>query len=480
VKPGHAEEDVVPRATVSSEGATRGYVLRMPGDVLPPRPSPNETRPHVVVVGAGFAGLAAVKGMARLHVHVTVVDARNHHLFQPLLYQVATASLTAADVATPIRRVLARQANTRVRMERVSRVDLEARRVVFCSGESLSYDALVLAPGSINAWFGHEEWGRHAQALKTVDDAMAVRQRILLAYERAENEREETRRRELLTFVIVGAGPTGVELAGAIAEMARHTLTGEFDTVNPRDTRAVLIDAADRVLPTFDPRLSRAALQRLGALGVEVRTGTWVSHIDGRGVETSAGPIRAATVIWAAGVRASPLLDSLSVERLPDGRVKVAPDLSLPGHPDAFVVGDAAAILQDGAYVPAMAPPAIQMGRHAARNVGRRLSGESTRPFRYADRGILAVIGRNSAVARVGGISFTGFPAWLLWVVVHIAYLIGFRNRLIVLIQWAWSYVTGQRSARLIFDESRGTSSSEVTARAVVTSQDAPEGDGSA
>jgi NADH dehydrogenase len=417
---------------------------------------PANVRPRVVVVGAGFAGLAAVRGLAGAPVEVLLVDARNHHLFQPLLYQVATASLSPADVAAPLRQVLARQRNADVRLGRVTAVDL-VRRSVEIGEERVPYDFLVLAPGAANTWFGNDAWSEHAFALKTLDDAVRVRQRVLLTFERADQETDPERRRRLLTFAIVGAGPTGVELAGALAEMARRTLAGQFRRIDTRTTRVLVLDAAERVLPAFEPSLARHAQARLEALGVEVRLATRVRGIDAHGLDTDRGRVDAGTVIWAAGVQGAPLLQSLAVPLLADGRVEVAPDLSLPGRSEVFVVGDAAAVREGDAWVPGTAPPALQMGRHAARTVLRAVRGRARRPFRYRDRGTLAVIGRGSAVARVGTLRFSGFVAWVLWVVVHIAYLVGFRNRLVVLLQWAWAYVTDQRGARVIVDESRTT-----------------------
>ncbi len=429
------------------------------------RANPGSWTPHVVIVGAGFAGLYAARGLRRAPVRLTVVDARNHHLFQPLLYQVATAALTAPDIAAPIRKVLRRQANTTVLLAEALRVDLSRKKLGLTDFE-LDYDFLVVATGATQNYFGHDEWERFAPGLKTIEDAFEIRRRILMAFESAERETDPERRCAFLSFAIVGAGPTGVELAGALCEIAQRTLARDFRNFDPRDARVVLVDAADRVLPSFIERLSHQAQKMLEARGVEVRTGCLVSEIDAEGLSIAprGGPpgskserIPARTVLWAAGVKPSPLAESLACERDEQGRVVVQPDLSLPGHPEIFVIGDLASVQQDGARVPGTAPPAIQEGRHAAANILADLRGAERRPFRYRDRGMLATIGRKAGVAEIYGLAISGWLAWLLWLLVHIAWLIGFRNRAVVLFEWAWAYFSYQRSARVILERSPGS-----------------------
>jgi NADH dehydrogenase len=405
--------------------------------------------PHVVIVGAGFAGLQAARALAREPVRVTVVDRRNHHLFQPLLYQVATAALSPADIAAPIRHVLRKQRNTEVLLADVHAVRPAQRRLVLDMGE-LGYDRLVLATGATHSYFAHPEWSADAPGLKTIEDALEIRRRLLTAFEMAEREGDLARQREWLTFVVVGGGPTGVELAGALAEIARRTLTGDFRHFSPESARVLLVEAAGRVLPQYPADLSEKARRKLEQLGVEVLTGTPIEHIDGQGAVAAGTRIRARTVLWGAGVAASPVVRSLEVPLDRAGRVIVQPDLSVPGHPEIFVVGDLAAVVQDGTPVPGVAPAAIQMGRHAAETIARELRGEPRTPFRYRDRGTLATIGRAAAVAQVGRFRFDGVFAWLLWLFVHVYFLIGFRNRLAVLAGWFWSYVTFSRAARLI------------------------------
>jgi len=413
--------------------------------------------PRVVLVGGGFAGLYLARGLDGAPATITLVDRHNYHLFQPLLYQVATAGLAAPDVSAPIRKILARQRNLTVLLGTVVAVDLAARRVVLADG-ALPYDLLALAPGMRPAYFGHEEWAAVAPGLKDCDDALAIRGRILLAYEAAEREESAERRAGWLTFVVVGGGPTGVELVGALADIARRTLTRDFRRFDPKDSRIVLLEAGPRLLPAFDERLSADAERRLRAMGVEVRTGTRVLGVDERGVAVPGGRI-ACTAIWAAGVSASPLLASLGVPLDPAGRALVEPDLSLTGHPEVFVIGDAAAVRTgEGAearWVPGLAPAAIQMGQLTAANLRRRLAGEPTHPFRYRDKGQLATLGRSAAVAQIGRLRFTGYFAWLVWATVHVAWLIGFRNRFVVLFEWAWLYFTRQRSARVIMETGR-------------------------
>jgi NADH:quinone reductase (non-electrogenic) len=405
---------------------------------------------RVVVLGAGFAGLEAVRALAAAPVQVTVVDRRNVHLFQPLLYQVATASLSAADIAAPIRRILRRQRNVRVLLGTAERVVPERRVVALEDGQEVPYDRLVVATGLTHDWFGHEAWSRFAAGLKTVEDAYEIRRRVLLAFERAEREDDPDRRRALLTFAIVGGGPTGVELAGALAEIARRTLVGDYRGFDPRTARVVLVEAEDRVLPGFPADLSAAAEKQLRRLGVEVRTGARVTGIDARGVRVGEDEVPARTVLWAAGVRATAITRTLGVPLDRMGRVKVAPDLSVPGHPEILVVGDLAAIVDRGKEVPGMAPAAMQEGHHAALAIRADLKGRARRAFHYRDKGLLATVGKASAVVAFGRHRFSGLLAWLLWVAVHIFFLIGFRNRAVVLFTWAWAYVSDQRSARLI------------------------------
>ena len=426
--------------------------------------------PEVVIIGGGFAGLYAASNLGRAPVHVTVIDRRNHHLFQPLLYQVATAGLNPSDIAYPIRSVLRRQKNTRVLLAEACSIDTGARRVELDDG-AIDYDYLVVATGATHSYFGHAEWADAAPGLKTIEDALEIRRRVLLAYEAAEREPDPELQSEWLTFVIVGGGPTGVELAGALSEIALHTLTRDFRQVDPARTRVVLVEGIDRVLPPYPPVLSAKARRQLEHIGVEVRTGALVTSIDDRGVtigHNSQGErIPARTVLWAAGVAASPLARSLAAPLDRAGRVQVEPDLSIPGHPEVFVVGDLAAVKrEDGRPVPGVAPAAIQEGRYVARTISREVKGRrraegdhgdsqagargARTPFHYRDKGSLATIGRAAAVADFGRIKLSGFIAWLTWWAVHIFFLIGFRSRVLVMFGWAWSYLTFQRGARLI------------------------------
>ena len=408
------------------------------------------SEPHVVVVGAGFGGLNAVRALDGVPVRVTVVDRRNHHLFQPLLYQVATAALSPADIAYPIRSILRAQKNATVFLAEVVSVDRTAREVVLSDGR-LGFDYLVLANGVRHAYFGHDEWEAAAPGLKSLEDALEIRRRILLAFEHAERELNPDRRKALLTFVIVGGGPTGVELAGAIAEISRQVLVRDFRSIDPREANVQVLEAGPRILPTFPPDLAVKAKRALERLGVQVRAGCPVSHVRADSVEAGGSEIRAATILWAAGVRVSPLPSSLGVPQDNAGRVIVEPDLSIPGDPRIFAIGDLAAFLhQTGAPLPGVAQVAIQQGRHVAKNVERDLAGRPRRPFRYRDKGSLAVIGRAQAIADLGRLRISGFPAWLVWCFVHILFLIGFRNRALVLFEWAWAWLTDQRGARLI------------------------------
>lgn len=404
----------------------------------------------MVVVGAGFAGINAVKHLAKAPVRITVLDRRNHHLFQPLLYQVATAALDPSDIAYPIRSVFRRQRNVeRVLLSRVLAVRPEQKRLELEGGDTLAYDHLVLATGATHSYFGHEEWEAFAPGLKTVEDALEIRRRVLMAYERAERDPEH--QQELLTFVVVGAGPTGVELAGALVEIAVHSLAQDFQAIDPTRARVLLVEGGERVLGVYPEDLSASALRQLETLGVEVLTGRQVVAIDSEGVSLSDGErIAARTVLWAAGVRASSLGASLGVELDRAGRVKVEEDLSVPGYPEVFVVGDLASVVGKEGPVPGVAPAAIQAGRHAAEQIKADLAGRERRPFRYRDKGSLATIGKARAIAHIGRWKFSGLTAWLAWMGIHVAFLIGFRNRLFVLLSWAWSYVTFGRGARLI------------------------------
>jgi NADH dehydrogenase len=403
----------------------------------------------LVIVGGGFGGLAAARGLARAPVDVTLVDRTNHHLFQPLLYQVATAGLSPAEIAYPIRRILRRQANARVILGEAVAVDAAARRVQLADGE-LRWDWLILAAGAGHSYFGRDDWEAHAPGLKTLDDALEIRRRALVAFENAERADDAEARRRWLTFVVVGGGPTGVEMAGAFAEIARHSLVRDFRRIDPRTARVLLVEAGSRILPAYPPELSAEAQRQLETLGVQVWTGAAVTGVDSRCVQVGGDRIAAQTIVWAAGVQASPLARSLGVPLDRAGRVRVLPDLTAPGHPSVLVIGDLAAVEQDGGLVPGVAPAAIQMGEHAARNVRRAVRGEALLPFRYRDKGSLATIGRKSAVALIGRWRLSGAVAWLAWLTVHIFFLIGFRNRFVVLFTWAWAYLTYDRSARLI------------------------------
>ncbi|WP_406855199.1 NAD(P)/FAD-dependent oxidoreductase [Alsobacter sp. KACC 23698] len=406
------------------------------------------SRRRVVIVGGGFGGLSAAQALARAPVDVTLIDRHNYHLFQPLLYQVATAGLSPADIASPIRGVLHRQKNAFVMLARVTGVDPD-RRVVMTDEGDVAYDALIIATGAKHAYFGRDGWERHAPGLKKIEDATELRRRILLAFEKAEIVKDPAERRRLLTFAVIGGGPTGVEMAGAIAELARTALAADFRAIDPRMTRVVLIEAGPRILPSFHPQSSATAAAGLRGLGVEVEAGAPVTAVDGEGVEVAGRRIESRTIVWAAGVRASPAARWLGAEADGAGRVKVAADLSVPGRPNIFVIGDAAHVAgPDGRPLPGVAPVAKQQGRHAARQIG--LAPELRAPFRYRDYGAMATIGRRKAVADLGRVRLSGSLAWLIWCVAHVYFLIGFRNRMSVAANWAWSYVTYQRGPRLI------------------------------
>jgi len=404
---------------------------------------------RVVVIGGGFAGLWAVRKLRSAPVSITLIDRSNHHLFQPLLYQVATAGLAAPSIAAPLRHILRDQRNVTVIMSEVRRID-PAARVVGLGDRDISYDYLLVASGATHAYFGRDDWEQFAPGLKTLDDAFVIRRRILSAFERAEAATDEAERDACLTFVVIGAGPTGAELAGTLAEIARHTLAREFRHIDSRRTRVLLIEAGPRVLATFTEHLSNKARQQLERLGVEVLTGQRVTDIGAAFVVCGEQRIAARTILWAAGVAASPLGQQLGAGMDRAGRVRVAPDLSLPAHPEIFVAGDLASVEQDGAPVPGVAPAAKQMGARAARNILARMAGRDTEPFHYTDFGALATIGRHSAIAQLPNLRFSGALAWWFWLVLHIYFLIGFRSRLIVLINWAWAYFTYARGARII------------------------------
>ncbi len=411
--------------------------------------------PHVVIIGGGFAGLYLAKGLSRAAVRVTLIDRRNHHLFQPMLYQVAGAALNPSDIASPIRSILRRQANVEVLLGEVIRVDADRRVVHLADGAPVAYDYCAVATGARHAYFGHPEWEGLAPGLKSLEDALEIRRRILLAFERAEREPDPARRHQDLTFVVIGGGPTGVEVAGAIAEIRRFALARDFRHIDSREASVVLLEGGPRILSTYPPKLSERAKQTLRALGVEVREHTMVTAIHPDAVEASGWRIPTTTVVWAAGNQASPLLATIGAPSDQQGRIIVAPDCTVPGHPELFVLGDAAAHQHAGAEtaVPAVCPAAIQMGQYAARVILASVAGRPHPPFRYWNKGELAVIGRGQAVANLGRLRFGGLAGWLTWIFVHIAYLIGFRNRLLVLIEWAWSYVTYGRGARLITGE---------------------------
>ncbi|WP_024868528.1 NAD(P)/FAD-dependent oxidoreductase [Pseudoxanthomonas suwonensis] len=414
-------------------------------------PTARPDLPHVVVVGGGFAGLWAIRALASAQVRITVVDRSNHHLFQPLLYQVATAGLSAPDIAAPLRYILRRQANAEVRLAEVTAVDPAACTVTLDDGAALAFDYLLLATGATHAYFGHDEWAAHAPGLKSLDDALELRRKLLLAFERAEACEDPAERAAWLDFAIVGGGPTGVELAGTLAEIARHTLRDQFRHIDPASARVRLLEAGPRVLASFPEDLSEKARRQLEKLGVEVRTGVPVTAIDAGGYRLGEEYVRSRTIVWAAGVAASPLARSLGVPLDRAGRVPVEPDLSVPGYPQVFVAGDLAAVSRaDGTPVPGVAPAAKQMGRHVATAIRARLRGVPSPAFRYRDFGNLATIGRMAAVVDLHGFKLSGVLAWWFWLAAHVFFLIGFRNRLSVLLNWAWAYWSYQRGARII------------------------------
>lgn len=421
-------------------------------------------RHQVVVVGGGFGGLNAVRGLKRVPVDIKLIDQRNFHLFQPLLYQVAGGALSPANIAAPLRHVFSRQKNCQVLLGTVSRIDPVARYVVTAERE-VAYDTLIVAAGSTHSYFGQDHWAQYAPGLKTVEDATQIRARILRAFEAAENEPDPERRRRLLTFVIVGGGPTGVELAGALADISRLSLKDDFRHINPADSKIILVEGADRVLTPFPPSLSAHATEFLQQRGVEVRTHARVTDIQPDHVVLKIGEreeiIMTQTVLWAAGVQAAPIgrqiAEATGAQLDRAGRISVEPDLSIPGHPEIFIIGDLANYAYQGSRpLPGVAPVAIQQGRFVAKLISARLQNKPLPRFLYHDKGNLATIGKWSAVADFGWMKFSGFPAWVLWLVVHLMYITGFRNRLLVLVQWAWTFLTNDRSARLITGRSPG------------------------
>jgi NADH dehydrogenase len=409
-----------------------------------------KTVPRVVIIGAGFGGLIAARKLATSAVQVTLIDRRNYHTFQPLLYQVATAGLSPGEIAAPIRWILRGRSNVRILMGEVEDVDV-SRRVVRLVDADIPYDYLIVAAGASHAYFGHDEWEPFAPGLKTIEDALEIRRRVLLAFELAERQAAESGEQVQLNFVVVGGGPTGVELAGTLAEIARRALVNEFHSIDPERTRILLLEGGPRVLPAYPEDLSRSAGEQLRHLGVEVHTSAMVTGIEPAAVITSQTRLPAAVILWAAGVAASPLGKKLGAPVDRAGRVLVNPDLSLPGHPEVFVIGDLASLKdKNGNPLPGLAPVAMQQGKATAKNIERELRGNPRQNFHYLDKGSLATIGRAAAVAQFGKVHISGFLAWLSWLFVHIFFLIGFRNRIIVLIQWAWAYFTYERGARLI------------------------------
>jgi NADH:quinone reductase (non-electrogenic) len=426
----------------------------VPGQSLLKRDAHTVQRPRVVILGAGFAGLNAALALRKADVDVTIIDRRNYHLFQPLLYQVATAGLSPAQIATPIRRILGRQKNTTILMDRVVDVDLGSKEVL-TSSHRIPFDYLVVATGARHAYFGHDEWERVAPGLKKIDEATEIRRRVLLAFERAEVADDPEERRRLLTFAVIGGGPTGVEMAGAIAELAKKSIAMDFRRIDPAQSRVLLIEAGHRILRSFPEDLSQAAERQLMKLGVEVVKGDTVVECSERGVKLKSGTqIETSTIVWAAGVVASAAAKWLKAKADSAGRVVVGSDLRLPGYKDVFVIGDTASVHDAaGRLVPGVAPAAKQMGRHAAKMILAEINGGEASPFTYRDFGSLATIGRKAAVADFGRFHLTGFLAWLVWSLAHIWFLIGFRNRLVVFMEWAWAYVTYDRGARIITGE---------------------------
>ena len=424
--------------------------LVTPQSVEPARAEVPAVMPRVVIVGAGFGGINAARALREAPVQVTVIDRNNHHLFQPLLYQVATGVLSPAEISAPIRSVLSKQKNAEVLMGEVTGVDTQAQRVLL-HDQSVPYDYLILATGARDSYFGHNDWAPNAPGLKSIVQATGIRRKILLAFEMAERETDPEKRQALLTFVLVGAGPTGVEMAGAIGGLAHKTLIADFRHINPREARIVLVEAIPRILPAFDERLANKARDALTRLGIEVRTSSPVEAIDSEGVVVAGERIPAKTVIWTAGVAASPAGQWLGAETDRAGRVKVGSDVTVPDHPNIFVLGDTASCTQDGKPLPGVAQVAMQQGRYAASVIADQVAGKShSEPFRYVDKGNMAVIGRFYGIVAIGKLRFSGVPAWFMWLLLHLMFLIGFRNRLVVAFQWLVYFTTFQRGARLI------------------------------
>lgn len=435
--------------------------------------------PRVVVIGGGFGGLTVARELGKARLEVVLVDRNNYHLFQPLLYQVATAGLSPADIAYPIRSALRARPDTHVLLGEVESADFDARRVHLSDGTSVAYDYLVIAAGAANNYFGHErDWAPNVLTLKGIDDALEIRRRVLLAFEAAEREADPAARRRLLTFAVIGGGPTGVEVAGALTELSRFVLANDFQMIRPEHARVVLVEMKGRVLPSgFDERLSASAKRQLERLGVEVRLGEPVEAIDTRGVTVGGELIEAATVLWTAGVKAADLARSVGVELDRAGRIPVEPDCSLPGRPEVFAIGDIAAFATaDGETLPGLAPVALQQGRHVARTIRRAIDGKPRERFTYFDKGVMATIGRSRAVAQTGGgkLRFGGFLAWIAWLFIHVWFLIGFRNRVSVLLNWAWNYITYRRGARLITGEHAFAELPRLAAKAEHASSPAP------
>ena len=406
--------------------------------------------PHVVIVGAGFGGLAAARALAPAPVRMTIVDRSNHHLFQPLLYQVAMAALSPAEIAVPIRAVFRDERNVTVLMAEVTAFDLEHGRLTLADGATLAWDYLIVAAGAETNYYGHPEWALHAPGLKSIEDALEIRRRVLVALERAESDDDEARRRQLLTFVVIGGGPTGLELAGAIAELARPIAASDFRRIDPSWIEVVLIEAGERLLASFDPALSEKAARSLAQLGVRVRTGARVTNIDARGVWLGDELIASSSILWTAGVRANELSARLGVPLDRAGRVVVGADCALPGHPHVFAIGDIADFETPAGPLPGVSPVAMQQGRHVARLIARELGGDAREPFRYVDKGSMATIGRTRAVAQIGRLRLSGIVAWFAWLFVHLWYLMDRRNRISVFLDWCWSYLTFRHGARLI------------------------------
>ncbi|MGI9060960.1 MAG: NAD(P)/FAD-dependent oxidoreductase [Ktedonobacteraceae bacterium] len=425
----------------------------LPETTKPAQMSPTNVMPRIVIVGAGFGGLQTVHALRKAPVQITVIDRSNHHLFQPLLYQVATAGLSPADISAPIRSILKHQANARVMLAEVMGVDVQEQRVLLHNHKSVPYDYLILATGARHSYFGHDAWEPYAPGMKSITDATAVRRKLLLAFEAAEIETDPEKRKAFLTFVLVGAGPTGVEMAGAIAELAHKALASDFRSIDPTSSRIILVEAGPRILPAFPESLAKKAQKALNRLGVEVRTASAVEAVDGEGVVIAGKPLAAKTVIWTAGVAASPAGQWLGTEVDRAGRVKVAEDLTIPAHPNVFVIGDTASVTQKGKPLPGVAPVAMQEGRYVASVIAQRIANKGTTnaaPFHYFNKGNLATVGRSFGIIEIGKLRLAGFIAWVMWLFIHILYLIGFRNRFVVMFQWAWAYITYQRGARLI------------------------------